>query len=133
MSQENVEVVRRFLDQAAETPDAVWDIFDESVEWEVGALGIPDFPPTSHSPDGVREFFRRWVGTFDDWGFDVEEMIEAPDAVAVHIHQWGRGKGSGAAVDQRFWEVWTMRDGKAVRVTHHYQRAAALEAAGLSE
>ena len=36
MSQENVEIVRRFLEGAQETPDAVWDIFDEEVEWDTG-------------------------------------------------------------------------------------------------
>jgi ketosteroid isomerase-like protein len=125
----NVDIVRRFLDQAPENPDAVWDIFDADVEWETGALLIPDLPDTLHGPDGVRDFFRRWVGAFENWGYEVEEFVEAGDSVAVHIHQWGRGKGSGALVDQRFWQVWTMRDGNAVRVRHELERARALEAA----
>jgi hypothetical protein len=47
MSQENVEIVRRFVDQAREGPGAVWDIFDEDVEWELdpGRLALPDVPP----------------------------------------------------------------------------------------
>jgi SnoaL-like domain len=73
MSQENVEIVRRFMRLAPGNPDAVWDIFDGDVEWEIGDLAIPDFPNTSHGPDGVREFFRRWVGAFDDWGYEVED------------------------------------------------------------
>ena len=133
MSQENVEIVRRFLEQARESADFVWDIFGEEVEWETAALSIPDFPATVRGPDGVREFFRRWVGTFESWGYEMEELIDAPDAVVVHIHQWGRGKGSGAVVDGRFWMVWVMRDGKAVRVTHLTEKADALEAAGLRE
>jgi ketosteroid isomerase-like protein len=133
MSEENVETVLHFADNAREAPDAVWDIFDEDVEWDLGALAIPDFPPTSHGPDGVREFFRRWVSMFEDWAYEVEEVRDAPDAVALRIHQWGRGRESGAAVDQRFWQVWIMRDGKAVRVTHKFEKADALEAAGLSE
>ena len=54
------------------------------------------------------------------------------DAVAVHLHQWGRGKGSGATVDLHFWEVWIVRDGRVVRVTHWVDKADALEAAWLS-
>ena len=131
MSQENVRVVRSFLDRAREDPTA-WDIFDEDVVWEVGALAIPDVPATSRGPDGVREFFRHWVGAFEDWAYEVEEVIDARDAVAVHLHQWGRGKGSGATVDLHFWEVWIVRDGRAVRVTHWVDKADALEAAGLS-
>ena len=132
MSQENVRVVRRFLDHAREDPD-VWEIFDEDVEWEVGKLSLPDFPARSRGPDGVREFFRRWVGAFEEWAYEVEEVIDARDAVAVELHQWGRGKGSGARVDLRFWEVWMMRDGRAVRVTHCIEKADAIQAAGLSE
>jgi ketosteroid isomerase-like protein len=130
MSHANVDIVRRFLDQAPENPDAVWDIFATDVVWETSALLIPDLPDILHGPDGVRDFFRRWVGAFDNWDHEVEDMIEASDSVAVHIHQWGRGKGSGVTVDQRFWQVWTMRDGKAVRVTHELERADALRAVG---
>jgi len=131
MSQENVQVVRSFLDHAREDP-AAWDIFDEDVVWEVGGLAIPDVPATSRGADGVREFFRRWVGAFEDWAYEVEEVIDARDAVAVHLHQWGRGKGSGATVDLHFWEVWIVRDGRVVRVTHWVDKADAFEAAGLS-
>ena len=135
MSQENVETVLSFIDQAHDNPDAVWDIFDPDVEWQLdpAALAIPDFSPASHGPDGVREFFRRWVAAFDDWDYEVEESIDADDAVVLRVHQWGRGKGSGASVEARFWQVWTMRDRKAVRVTHHIDKGEALEAAGLQE
>jgi ketosteroid isomerase-like protein len=133
MSHENVRSVRRFMERAREDPEGVWDIFGRDVLWEVGALAIPDVPATFRGPDGVREFFRRWVGAFEDWAYEVEEVIDAGDAVAVHLHQWGRGKGSGATVDLRFWEVWIMRGGKAVRVTHRLEKADALEAAGLSD
>jgi ketosteroid isomerase-like protein len=71
------------------------------------------------------------VGAFDDWGYDVEEVMEAPDSVMVRSHHWGRGKGSRVPVEARFWQVWVMRDGKAIRITHHIDKRAALEAAGL--
>ena len=135
MSQENVELVRHFYDQARETPDAVWDIFDEEVWWELdpAALALPDFPPVSRGPGGVRQFFDRLVSAFEDWDYEVEERIEGDDSVVLRVHQWGRGKGSHAPVEARFWQVWIMRGGKAVRVTHHIAKADVLEAAGLSE
>jgi ketosteroid isomerase-like protein len=135
MSEENVEVVLRFVDQARATRDPVWDIFDEDVEWELdpSSLALPDVPPGSHGPDAVRHFFRRLIGGFERWDYEVEESIDAGDAVVLRIHHWGRGKGSGAPVEARFWQVWTMRGGKAVRVTHHIDKADALEAAGRSE
>jgi ketosteroid isomerase-like protein len=133
MSEETVEIVRRFLAQAQEAPDAAWVIFDDQVEWETQALASPDFPRTARGPDAVREFFRRWVGAFDEWGYEAEEFVDGPNAVAVRIHQWGRGKGSGVQVDNRFWQLWFLRGGKAVRVTHAADRDHALKTAGLLE
>jgi ketosteroid isomerase-like protein len=131
MSQENTEIVRRFLDRAHGEPDQVWDIFDEGVVWEVGSLRIPDLPPTCRGPDEVREFFRRWAGAFEDWHFEADEPVPlGRNGVLVRIEQWGRGKGSGATVNLRFWQAWEMRDGKAVRVAHHYEKADALDAIG---
>lgn len=129
----NGEIVRRFLDQARDNPDAVWDLFAEDVEWETAELASPDFPRKAQGPEAVREFFRRWIGAFDDWGYEIDELIEGPGTVAVNIHQWGRGKGSGVRVDGHFWQIWTLSEGKAVRVTHRASRPDALEAAGLSE
>jgi ketosteroid isomerase-like protein len=132
MSEENVEIVRRMYDRALQDPDALYELLDDNIEWETGGLGYPN-PPTDRGREAVRQFFREWVGAFEEWGFEVEELSEAGNSVVACIHQWGRGKSSGVDVDQRFWQVWTMRDRKAIRATHHLDRAAALEAAGLSE
>jgi ketosteroid isomerase-like protein len=132
MSQQNLELVTRVLGEAQHNPPALWDLLDDDVLWEPGQLDLPDAAPAQwHGPAGVQEFFRRWIGPFDEWGYEVGEMIDAGDSVVAHIHQWGRGKGSGAKVESQFWLVWTIRDGKLVRGTHYAGRAEALESAGL--
>ena len=83
--------------------------------------------------DGRKEFFRRWVGPFDEWGVEIVEAIDVGDSVLAHVHQWGRGKGSGATVEDSHWQVWTVRDGKVVRVTLRVDRDEALEAVGLRD
>ncbi len=45
----------------------------------------------------------------------------------------GRGKGSGVDVDTEGAHVWTLRDGKAVRLEIFADRARALQAVGLAE
>ena len=126
-------MVERVLGRARDDPNALWGILADDVSWEFAALDIPDAGATVfRGPAGVREFFRRWIGPFDEWGYDVGEVIDAGDSVLVRIHQWGRGRGSGATVESRFWQVLTLCDGKVVRVTHHSDRAQALEAVGLS-
>jgi ketosteroid isomerase-like protein len=132
MSQENVEVVRRMLDEARQDPEAMFGMLADDVEWETGDLQLPG-PSTRFGPAGVRGFFRDWVGAFEAWGYEAEELLDAGEATVVCLHQWGRGKGSGATVENRFWGVWTLRDGKSVRATHHREKSQALQAAGLSE
>ena len=132
MSEENVEIVGRMLDQARQDPEVVLGMLADDVEWDTKDLQLPG-PSTRFGPDGVREFFRDWVGAFEAWDYEAEELIDAGDATVVCLHQWGRGKGSGATVENRFWQVWTIRAGKIVRATHHREKAQALEAAGLRE
>ena len=130
MSRENVKLIERVLELAQRNPEALRGALDDAVEWEV-----PFFPDAArlHGPGSVMDFFRSLVGTFDDWGYEVGEVIDAGDSVIAHIHQWGRGKGSGATVDQHFWQIWTVRDTKVVRVTHRLEMPEALEAVGLRE
>ena len=123
-------MIERMLDEAQHDPAALFEMLDDDVRWELGPLNIPDVVATYCGPAGVGEFFRRWVGPFDEWGYEVGDLIDAGDSVVVHIQQWGRGKGSGAPVESRFWQVWTIRRGKVVRATHHADKAEALEAVG---
>ena len=127
MSQENVETIQQAL--ASSNPGAVLAILDEHVEWDyVGA-----FPEavTYHGPDEVAEFLRGWAGGFDDFGFEPGETIDAGDSVAVCLHQWGRGKETGALVESRTWQVFTFQRGKVVRCRGYPTKAEALEAVGL--
>jgi hypothetical protein len=54
--------------------------------------------------------------------------------VVALINTSARGKGSGTAVEANVRNLWTLRDGKLVELSYlGDDRAAALEAAGLSE
>jgi ketosteroid isomerase-like protein len=129
MSGENVEALKRAFAASRERPEEFFELLDEDVIWDVG-----DFPGGRfHGRDGVREFFRQWVGTFEDWDFEVREWIDGGDSVFVHMHQRGRGKSSGAATEIDFWQVWLFFEGKVVRFVQKPDRRSALEAAGISE
>jgi hypothetical protein len=64
MSQENVEIVRRMLDQAQGDPEVMYEMLADDVEWVSSDLLIPG-PSTRYGPEGVRKFFRDWVGAFE--------------------------------------------------------------------
>jgi ketosteroid isomerase-like protein len=132
MSQENVEIVRRMYEESKARPEALFEFLDEDIDWETTGLDVPG-TAQGRGPETVRSFFRSWVGAFEEWGYEAEELIDAGDAVIARVHQWGRGKASGVTVENRFWQVWTLREGKAIRATHHVEKTEALEAAGLSE
>jgi ketosteroid isomerase-like protein len=116
---------------ASANPEALFALLAEDVEWDyVGA-----FPEsaTYHGPDAVRGFFGQWSGAFDNFGFAAEDVIDAGDFVVVHLRQWGRGKETGAQVENRSWQVFTFRDGKIVHCRGYPTKAEAFEAAGRDE
>jgi ketosteroid isomerase-like protein len=129
MSQENVDAIRSALEDSARDPRAFLRIVDPQIRWEAGGLDMPDGDGTWHGPDGVVEFFARWRSAFVDWGFEVEDVLDAGDTVVVQIRQWGKGKTTGVPVESRFFQNWTFRQGRAVLTTHHPDRQDALEAA----
>ena len=53
--------------------------------------------------------------------------------MVVTVRCSGRGRGSGVEVDNRTFDVYTLRDGKCVRKLEFKVRSEALEAAGLRE
>jgi ketosteroid isomerase-like protein len=111
--------------------EALLSILDENVEWDyVGAF--PEIQ-TAHGPGGVREFLRGWTEAFHDFGIEAGEAVDAGDSVAVLVRQWGRGKETGAAVENRVWQLFTFRDGKVVHCRGYDTKAEALEAAAPPE
>jgi ketosteroid isomerase-like protein len=129
MSQENVEIVRRAFQYLASGRGGseVLASFDPNVVMKPVETGA------TYGVTAIRDNFERWQSTFDELEVTVEEIIDAGDRVVHSAHWGGRGRGSGIKVDARYYEVYTLRDGKIIRVDEYTERADALEAAGLSE
>ena len=56
------------------------------------------------------------------------EFVDAGDRVVVATLIRGRGRGSGVEVEARFYNVYTVRGGKVVRMDEFTTRTEALEA-----
>jgi ketosteroid isomerase-like protein len=123
MSQENVEIVRRFL---------VVDVDEALTYADPGIVWNPIEEASTEGHDAVRASLARWKGEWDDYGLTPEEFVDRGDRVVVKVHLRGRGRGSGLEIDARFYDVYTLRDGKIVRMDQFTERSEALEAAGLS-
>jgi ketosteroid isomerase-like protein len=78
-----------------------------------------------------REFLSTWAAGFDDFGFEADEAIEAGDSVVVCLHQWGRGRETGALVESRTWQVFNFRGGRIIRCRGYPTKAEALATVGL--
>lgn len=130
MSRENVELVRR----AIKDVEAFWAMLDEHVVWVMtGRTGVPDLDRVYVGRDAVIKGSRRYWGTWDDYSVEAEEIVDAGPSVVVILRERGRGKGSGVPVEQSHPQLWTFRDGRIIRWESFQTRAAALEAAGLSD
>jgi ketosteroid isomerase-like protein len=137
MSEENVETVRRLYEAIAardETtvlslyhPDVVAD-FSESPQGH-----LTDKALIYRGHDGIRRLSREWNESWADVRYDIEELIDAGEHVIGVLTYRGHGRSSGAAVERTDYPVWTLRDGRIVRVVWNSKRDTALEAAGLSE
>ena len=135
MSQENVDFARRLYALLSQDDyEAFFDELPPEFVFDFSRRLID--PVVLRGRDEVRAWMERerqiWEG--DHVGYEPKEVIDAGDKVLALIRISGRGKASGVEVEAYTWNVLTFRDGKPVEQTYFGDdRAAALEAAGLSE
>ena len=133
MSQENLEVVKGAVDAFnAHELDRYLSFLAPEFEYvdHMGAVAEVE----GSGIDAIRRQVEGWFDAFPDFRASVGEFIDAGDRV-VSVTTWqGTGAGSGLPYYQEAAEVLTVRDGKIIRAELGFvDRAAALEAAGLSE
>jgi ketosteroid isomerase-like protein len=131
MSQENVEIVRRIYDgvNADRVPP---ELFDADYEMDLTQFSV-DFRVLQGYDAAQRALTSYWE-TFEDFRTELDEVIHADERqVVTAIRDGGRVKDGDAVVWNRFFQVWTLRDGKAIRLRVYTDKVRALEAAGLRE
>ena len=135
MSQENVEIVRRWYEVATSKADLLaamprtMAFCHPDVEWSA-----PEDGTTYRGREGVRQRLEEWLESFGDYRYEVQRIIDCGgDEVLVEGIEVGRGAKSGAEVRSTHYELLTIRDGLIVRIREYYDEGKALEAAGLSE
>jgi ketosteroid isomerase-like protein len=123
--QPNVEIVRKFL---------TLDDFDEALTYaDPGIVWNPAEESATQGHDAVRASTARWKAEWADYELIPEEFADGGDRVVATVRFRARGRGSGIEVDGRLYDVFTLRDGKIVRMDQFTERSEALKAAGLGE
>ncbi len=126
-----------------ETLRAVYEAISRG-DWDAALRDAgPDFefiPPdqnpiagTYRGRDAVRGFFAELWAAFEEVTIEPGPFLEADDLIVVSLRMTLSPSDSGAKVEMRITHLWTMRDGRPVRVKVFLGREEALEAAGLSE
>jgi ketosteroid isomerase-like protein len=140
MSKENVEFLRGLFAGAADLdkqalldalPDLIAQTCDPEIEWVEDPRRADRRVYRGHA--GVRDSWERWLENFDEYGFELERIVDCGDRVLVVAHEEGRGRLSGASIGQRIYSVYTFRGDKIARYQEFYEERDALEAAGLRE
>jgi ketosteroid isomerase-like protein len=70
---------------------------------------------------------------FAEYTHELNELVDAGDTVLAFVTFKARGHGGGVEVQVEEQHIWTVEDGKIVRVEWFHDRRAALDAAGLTE
>ena len=131
MSEENVEIVRAALD-AYNRGDREGGLKDMAPDFELDmSRAISPDQRGVYRLDQMREFWDKFVETFESHRLEAEEFIESGDQVIVPTTAHAQGR-DGIEVTARTATVYTIRDGAIVRMSMYQTLQDALEAAGLS-
>jgi ketosteroid isomerase-like protein len=138
MSDESIELVQRLYavgDLLSATPEQLDQAFSQYMDPDFEFRLPGDYPegePVFRGRDGLDQLVSMLSETWQEWHFEPERFIDAGDQVVVFARVIGRGEASGAPVELETTHVWTVRGGRALSMHVYRDRAAALEAAGLS-
>ena len=132
MSRENVEVVAEVY--------AGWErgdftvgtgLFDHHAVLVIDPA-IPD-GGVFLGQEGIRTYMLRFLDAWESLTIAAKSVRPAGDSVFVEVLQVGAGQGSGVPVEQRYFQLWTFRGDKVVRLETVLSESEALEAVGLAE
>jgi ketosteroid isomerase-like protein len=119
-----------------------FDALSSGDEARILAFAHPEFetavpPALSAEPDtyrgheGIRHYFQLFDDAMEDVRFTAERCWEAGERVVVVMRLTARGKQTGILVEQRTAQVWTIRDGRALRAQTFTDLSEAFAAAGI--
>jgi ketosteroid isomerase-like protein len=149
VGQDNLEVVRRFVEAARRNIDAYMADRDRMLELlREGAFpdpaGAADFltedaewhtltPPGPHRGTAqMGKVWAHWLETADDYALTLGETTAIRDHVVGELVASFHGAGSGLRVEQRFFSVFTVRDERIARIEDFLEHDRAIAAAEAS-
>ena len=131
MSQENVEIVRRWVAAYNQRDmDALIKLTDPDVEFRSVFLAMESI---FRGYEGLHAYFEAIEDAYERFVILPEELLDAGAAVLSLARAEWRGRGSGAEGSRPLTVATWIRAGKVFRLETFTDRGEALEAVGLSE
>lgn len=109
--------------------DSVLELCSDDISWE-DAAEMPD-ARVYRGPEEVRSFLASFDRHWSELRFEPEEIVEADESVMVFCRLVGKGRASGATVEQRVIHVWDFENGQVRRARTFFDRERAERAAGI--
>ena len=108
---------------------AIEDLFEAFADGNFGAalplldehvvLVIDDSVPDSGrylGPEGVRDYMAQFLEPWERLTISAVSVEQDGDTFLVTAHQEGTGRGSGVPATFDYFQLWTFRGGKAIRI-----------------
>ena len=94
---------------------SVLAVLDPQVQWrEADNFPYADGNPYIGPQAIVEGVFARLAAEWDKWSLDIDEILDAGDAVVVTGHYRAAYKQTGKQIHAQFAHVWHLRAGKVV-------------------
>jgi ketosteroid isomerase-like protein len=135
MSSENVELVREVIELFGNVIDGgviegdaserLSELFADDVHIDMSRRVFN--PDVYDGHEGLRRLVREMQEVWEEFRITPERFVDAGDRVVVIETRRGRGRTSGAAVEQRAGVIWTLRGGRIAGMETDFDPATVLE------
>jgi ketosteroid isomerase-like protein len=132
MSARDVELVQQAYEFFGLTGSLPLHLFAPDIVWKVDALPEGQL---LHGHEGIATLMSTLPEMFEGYRAEPEQYEDLRDGrVLVAVRQHGKAKESGVDLSLlgAFFHIWTVGAGKIVRHEAYFDKAKALEAAGLT-
>jgi ketosteroid isomerase-like protein len=132
MSQENVDLLRAWIEAFNRRDrDALARLNHPHIEWTTSAED-PD-AATHQGHEAVQRYIDGYVDAFPDLHIEATECFPVGSDRVFTTNRFSGHSASGVPMEWLLRTVTTYEGGRVARVAEYFDRAEALEAAGLSE
>jgi ketosteroid isomerase-like protein len=115
MSRENVELVRRMYEAyLGGNVEMALAYFHPEVDVD---FSVRVDTARGKGRDELARIVASWIGAWDGYMEEIDEILDLGDIVCVVATQRGRGKGSGVELANQFASLYEVRNGLITRIT----------------